>query len=295
MSDSSYRVDGVPPASTVSGEAAGIKQVKLFDNGDGTFSPSVMSRDFLIDVGFGRISGFRRVAALGSNRDVDVATTPEDIWPGGGVYPWMTAATALQIRSTSIEDVSTGTGIASVSITGLDATYAEMAPVTVALNGTTPVAISGTFFRINSARPVTKGSGAPTFGATNIGDIVIEDVAGPNTIRAVMPALSGNLRQSIFTVPLGQTLQIVSQAWGFNAVAGGNRFATFAIYIQASTGIYVSPLEVAVGDEPPYTQPGLPGIVLAQKTDFAYRCTGVSNDNTSLFASWLGVLMTNPT
>ncbi len=295
MADSSFRVDGAPPTSDDSGESSAPNQIKLFDNGDGTYSPSVMSRDFLIDVGFGRISGFRRVAALGSNLDVDTMTTPEDIWPGGGVYPWMTAATALQIRSTSVEDAPGGTGIASVSITGLDANYVEMTPVTVALNGAIPVPISGTFFRINAARPVSKGSGAAAFGVSNVGDIVIEDVAGPNTIRAVMPARSGNLRQSVFTVPLGKTLQIVSQAWGFNAVAGGNRFATFAIYIQASTGIYVSPLELAVGDEPPYTQPGLPGITLAEKTDFAYRCTGVSNDNTSLFASWLGVLMTNPT
>jgi hypothetical protein len=253
----------------------------------------ILTRDFLINVGFGLASGYRRVAALGSNTDVDTGTVPEDIWPGGGVYPWMTAATALQIRSTSAQDAPGGTGIASVSISFLDATYAEEAAVVTTLNGVTAVPITGTHFRINAARPASKGSGAAAFGVSNVGDIIIEDVAGQNTIRAVMPANAGNLRQSVFTVPLGNTLQVVSQAWGFNSVAGGNRFAQFSIYIQGANGIYVAPLAVAVGDEPPYTQPGLPGIVLAEKTDFAYRCTGVSNDNTSLFAAWLGVMRLN--
>lgn len=251
------------------------------------------TREFLINVGFGLVKGYRRVAALGSNRDVDILTAPEDIWPGGGIYPWMEAATALQIRSTSAQDAPGGTGVASVSKSFLDATYAEMPAVVTTLNGTTAVPISGTAFRINAARPVSKGSGAAVFGVTNVGDIIIEDVAAPNTIRAVMPAGSGNLRQSVFTVPLGNTLQVLFQAWGHNGVAGGNRFARFAIYIQNSTGIYASPLELAVGDEPPYTQPGFPGIVLAEKTDFCYRCTEVSNDNSSVFASWLGVMRLN--
>ena len=267
---------------------------KLRDMGDGTHAEIyATARDFFIDVGFGLIPGYRRVAALGNNPAVDAATLPEDIWPGGGAYPWMTAATALQIRSTSVEDSPTGTGIASVSKSFLDATYAEEAAVVTTLNGTTAVPISGMHFRVNAARPASKGSGAAAFGVTNVGDIIIEDVAGPNTIRAVMKAGSGNLRQSVFTVPLGHTLQVLSQAWGFADVSGGNKFAQFSIYIQSSTGIFVAPLSVAVGDEPPYTQPGSPGIVLAEKTDFCYRATAASAGTHSLFASWLGVMRNN--
>jgi hypothetical protein len=253
----------------------------------------ILPREFLVSVAFGLETGYRRVAALGNNPAVDAATLPEDIWPGGGVYPWMTAATALQIRSTSVEDAPGGTGIASVSASFLDATYAEEAAVVTTLNGTTAVPITGTHFRINAARPVSKGSGATAFGVTNVGDIIIEDVAGPNTVRAIMKAGVGGLQQSVFTVPLGFTLQVVNQAWGFAEVAGGNKFAKFVNYIQSPTGIFGSPLSVAVGDEPPYDQPGLPGFVLVEKTDFCYRCTAASAGTHSLFASWLGVMRSN--
>jgi hypothetical protein len=267
---------------------------KLRDMGDGTYAEVyVTTRDFFIDVGFGLVPGYRRVAALGNNPSVDAAALPEDIWPGGGAYPWMTAATALQIRSTSAQDAPAGTGIASVSASFLDATYAEEAAVVTTLNGLTAVPISGTHFRINAARGVSKGSGAPAFGATNAGDIIIEDVAGPNTIRAIIPAGANGLRQSIYTVPLGHTLQILNQAWGFAEVTGGNKFAKFANYSQGSNGIFSSPLNVSVGDEPPYDQPGLPGIPVLEKTDFCYRCTSASAGTHSLFASWLGILKNN--
>ena len=252
--------------------------------------------EYLTQVAFGLVPGVTRVAALGNNPVVDGATLPEDIWPGGGVYPWMTGATALQARSTSAQDAAAGTGASGVTISFLDTAYVPLAPAVVALNGLTPVAINApTAFRINAARLTAKGSGAPAFGATNAGDIIIEDVAGPNTVRGIMPAGKGGLRQSIYTVPAGFTLQILSQAWGFADVSGGNKYAQFSNYVQAPTGLFSSALTVAVGDEPPYEQPGLPGIALSEKFDFCYRATGASAGTHSLFASWLAILRQNTT
>lgn len=248
----------------------------------------ILTRDFLINVGFGLVpgNGYTRVTALGNNPDVDTGTIPEDIWSGGGAYPWMTAATALEIVSGSANDAAAGTGARTVLINGLDANYVAVAQV-ITLNGTTPVAIPTSLFRINSALLMSAGT-----GKINAGDLTIRD-AGAGATRAIIPLGYGITRQSIYTVPAGSTLQIISQFFGFNEVAGGNKFARFATYIQSPNGFYRLPLELAIGDEPPYRHDGIPGIILNEKTDFALRCTAVSNDNTNLTAAWLGVQRLN--
>jgi len=244
------------------------------------------TRDFFAEVGFGGLTNYRRITALGNNPDIDIASTPEDIWTGGGPYPWMTAATALEIVSSSVDDTSAGTGARTVLVAGLLDTYAEQSQ-TITLNGTTAVAIPTNLFRINSALITSAGS-----GKVNAGTLTIRD-AGGGTTRAIIPAGYGITRQSIFTVPAGWTLQIVSQFFGFNTVAGGNKFAKFATFIQSSSGFYRMPLELAIGDEPPYRHDGIPGLIVTEKTDFALRCTSVSNDNTDLTAAWLGVMKLN--
>lgn len=82
--------------------------------------------DFLIAVGLGQVPGYRRITALGNNPDVDTAG-PEDVWSGGGLYPWMTTATALEIVSDSASDTSAGTGARTVLVNGLDANFVEVA------------------------------------------------------------------------------------------------------------------------------------------------------------------------
>lgn len=85
------------------------------------------TNDFLQAVAYGQVPGYRRVTALGNNPDVDSGTVPEDIWAGGGAYPWMTGATALEIVSSSANDAAAGTGARTVTINGLDINYAEVA------------------------------------------------------------------------------------------------------------------------------------------------------------------------
>lgn len=239
----------------------------------------------LIDVGFGIVGSARRVTALGNNPDVDSATTPEDIWTGGGVYPWMTAVSSLEVASLNAADTSAGTGARSIIINGLDANYAEVSQ-TIVLNGGT-VAIPTQLLRINSALIMSAGS-----GKVNAGDILVRD-AGGGTTRAVIPAGYGITRQAQFTVPAGWTLQVVSMLFCFNRVSGGARFATFAIFIQSSSGFYRMPLELTIGDEPPYRHDGIPGLTIPEKNDFSIRCNYSSNDNADITSGWLGIMRKN--
>jgi hypothetical protein len=217
---------------------------------------------------------------------VDILSVPEDVWSGGGAYPWMTAATALEIVSGSANDAAAGTGARTVVIQGLDINYAEVSQ-TITLNGTTAVAIPISLFRINAALIASAGT-----GKVNAGELTIRD-AGAGTTRAIIPLGYGITKQSIFTVPAGFTLQVISQFFGFNSVTKDSRFAKFATFVQSPNGFYRLPLELATSDAFPYRHDGEPGLILPEKTDFCLRCTAVSDDNSNVTAAWLGVMRSN--
>ena len=243
------------------------------------------TRDFLAEVGFGAFTNYRRVVALGNNPDVSVGVA-EDIWSGGGDYPFLTVATALELVSSNANDTSAGTGARTVRIDGLDDQYVEVSQ-TITLNGTTAVAVPTNLFRINFMIVLTAGSG--TF---NAGDITLRD-SGGGTTRCIMPAGYSVTRQSLFTVPAGWTLQINSTLLCINRPAGVGRFATIATSFRTSAGVRRLSLEISIGDEPPYLHVGTPGIIVAEKTDYMLRCTSVSSNNTDLTAGWLGVMKLN--
>lgn len=244
--------------------------------------------DFNTAVGFGLVPGVRRVTALGNNPDVDLATLPEDVWTGGGQYPWMTASTALEIVSTSVNDAAAGTGARTVLIQGLDINYVEVNQ-TVTLNGTTPVAVPTQLFRINNALIMSAGS-----GKVNAGDINIRN-AGAGTVRAIIPLGYGITRQAVYTVPAGHTLSIHSQFFN-NIRAGGTvRDTTIANFIQSPNGFYRLPLELDV-DGNPYRHDGTPGVIIPEKTDYCHRVTFVSAANdTNVTTAILGILIANTT
>ena len=248
-----------------------------------------MIRDYLIEVGFlgntGAYVGHRRVSILGNNPDVDTGTLPEDVWSGGGLYPWMTASTALEIVSSSAADAAAGTGARTVTINGLSAAWAEVSQ-TITLNGTTAVAIPTSLYRINSANIASAGT-----GKVNAGDLTIRD-AGGGTTRGIIPTGYGTTRQSAFTVPAGYTLQILAQSFGLNRAAASVH-ATVQLISQSSLGFYRIPFEVGVTDVVPYYHDGTPGVPVPEKTDLLYRCAYVSGNNTDVSTSILGVMRLN--
>lgn len=241
----------------------------------------------LIDIGFrGLPTGYLRVTELGNNPSIDSATVPEDIWSGGGVYPWMTGETSLEVVSSSASDAAAGTGARTVTVTGLDSGYNQIA-ATVTLNGTTTVAIPPTFYRINLAQIATVGS-----GETNAGAVTIRD-AGGGTTRAVIPAGYGITRQSAYTVPAGWALQILQLLVGLNRVSASARYVTVATWIRSSARVTRLPLELTVSDMAPYRQEGVPGIFLPEKTDFALRCVFASANGMDVNGGFLGILKKN--
>lgn len=157
----------------------------------------------------------------------------------------------------------------------------------VTLNGLTPVAIPTSLYRVNSAFITSTGS-----GKTNAGNIIIRD-SGGGTTRSYLQAGYGMARQAFYTVPAGYTLTILSQFFCINRTGGVSRYATFANFVQSPTGFYRLPLELSISERSPYRHDGNPPITIAEKTDYAFRCTSVSADNTDVTAAFLGVLKSN--
>lgn len=250
--------------------------------GDGTVVSPVSPLpvlDYAQAVGLGLVATDRIVLGLGHNGAV--SSVPADIWPGGGVYPWMAAATSLEILSASAADAAAGTGMRTGTISGLDANYAQISDV-LTLNGTTAVALPRQYLRINSLVGATAGS-----GAINAGQITVRD-AGGGTTRCVMEAGYGTARQSQFTVPAGFTLSIQGITLSINRPTS-QRDCTVASYVRLFGAPYRLALELSV-DGNPFQGSIPPGATFPEKTDFGFRCTYVSQTNTDITAFWQGLL-----
>lgn len=244
--------------------------------------------DFYTSVGLGLVPGVRRVTALGSNADVDQASLPEDVWSVGGLYPWMTAATSLEVVSTSASDGVAGVGARTITIFGLDINYVEVNQ-SITLDGLTPVAVPTNLFRINSILIMSAGT-----TKVNVGDINVRD-AGGGTVRGQIPAGFGLARQAVFTVPAAHTLSVHSILFAQTRSGGVERTVTMATMFQSPNGFFRLPLEVAVSQITPYRHDGDPGIIVAEKTDFAIRVLSTSTNDLSVTAAFLGTMYSHAT
>ncbi len=162
-------------------------------------------KDFLIEVGKGNVPGHTVSSVIGRNTTVS-NTLIEDVWGGGGNMVLPTAAESWEIVSTSVNDTSAGTGARTVLITTLDINYVAQTPVEVTLNGTTPVAITGTHFRPHHLS-ATSGLFVLTAGSSesNEGDIVVR-VASAGATRMTCKIGVSKSEDAQITVPAGFTI-----------------------------------------------------------------------------------------
>jgi hypothetical protein len=125
----------------------------------------------------------RYTGKFGRNSDVDAASSPEDVWNGGGLYTGFdpTGAETLVVTSASDDDDADGSGLRTLTLQGLDAA-GEVVQETVSMNGTSGVTTSAAFYRMNRAFGVTGGAGQTNAGAITVAQSSSSDV------MAVIPA-----------------------------------------------------------------------------------------------------------
>lgn len=198
---------------------------------------SLIKESYLFErAALGLLNGCKQVILTGNNPGI--TTTNETVYNVSGLYVKLTTAVAFEAISSSANDASpSGSGVRTVSVDLVDGNGAETT-VTVTMNGTNAVAITGTYVACNDIRIATTGS-----GLVNAGDIDIRTVSG-STVQARMPGGNGRNLGFIYTVPANKKA-LLRNAW-FGAT-GATGEITFVISTSDSSGITRTEVEHKAG------------------------------------------------
>jgi hypothetical protein len=161
-----------------------------------TVTSAVEVQDRFFAIAKGDVTGHSLMLKFGRNPDID--QTEETIWEGGGTYTFDATAQSLEIVSSDANDTSAGTGARTVTLIGQDANNVEQT-VTVTMNGTSAVAISGTWLRVYRCSVATAGT-----GAVNAGILTVR-LASAGATRLVVGAGNGQTLMAVYTIPAGKT------------------------------------------------------------------------------------------
>lgn len=130
---------------------------------------------------------------------------------GVNTIPLPASAIAMEVVSSSVNDASAGTGAQIVMIHGLDSTWVEISEE-VALNGTTPVALTKSYLRINNFHVMTAGTGGVAAGT-----IKLQATGAGTEYDRITVGGNANL-QAHFTVPANYSVFIHNITMGLVTV-----------------------------------------------------------------------------
>ncbi len=234
--------------------------------------------DFRMLATLGRILGVTRVTGLGYNPSIDTATVPEDIWTNGGIYPWPAGATMFELGYLAGGDVGR-----VIRVSGIDYETKDIITEDVTTNGTTFVALTKPFYRINRMTNISAG--------VNPNDVILRRVVG-GTVQAVIPAGIGVTLQSQYSVPRLHTLLMFSVDFSINADSGINaRSADAALFLQNSVGAITMPLRITASTFTSKQLPVFTTIPILAEQDFQLRCVYCSANATIITGAWEGYLI----
>lgn len=226
---------------------------------------------FDLQVARGQVDGHSTVNIYGYQPAVATSFIP--VWENAAAYTYPVAATTMNLAGSNGDT-------ATITITGLDASYAIISE-NVVLNGTTPVTTTKSYLRINSM-VVAVGS------ATNpAGVVTLKDLTN-TTIYAQINAGVGRTQAAIYTVPAGYTFFL--SRIDINTSLNGNNFATYQNKTISPAGV------VQLTQQAPFainyhTQRVMPR-AFAEKTDIQLMCK-VNSSTGAVSISQEGYLIKN--
>ena len=189
-----------------------------------------ITRDYLIEVAKGNVTGASIVHKFGSNEALSNSLMPI---ASGGIYQTPTAAVSLEFVSSDTADALDDVGMREITIVGLDANWDEQTVVTAshATDGLTAVAISGTWLRVYRAYVSSSGTYATASAPSHVGTITIRVASAGATYAQIVISNGLPVGQSLigaYTVPSGKTAYILSQA--FSSDVSGTKTTTYYFF-----------------------------------------------------------------
>ena len=208
---------------------------------------------------------------FGANPEIDTGTVPEDIWDGGGAYPFPSAADTTTIVSSSTADDAAGTGARTVQVFGLDANWADIEEV-VTMDGTSAVTLTNDYLRVFRTKVLTAGS-----SETNVGTLTIQ--VGGTTVGQVQPD-TGQSLMAIFTSAAGEKWQLLS--WYVSITGKTAGVAEIALQTRVDGGAWQTKMfaQVTESNSINYTFP-VPQVIDG-KTDVRVRALDVGANDTAI-------------
>ena len=154
--------------------------------------------DFFMEVAQGNIPGMSQVNKFGENGDVAQNTT-EDIWDGGGTYPYPASATITHVSEVSHDanDVNM-----TIEVQGLDTDWA-LTVQTVDLHAT------NTSTEVALGTPLRRIFRMKVLESIVAGENIEAHVTGGATVYAIIQAGNNQTLMSIYTIPAGKTGYVV--------------------------------------------------------------------------------------
>lgn len=207
------------------------------------------SEPFELQVARNLIKGHSLVNIFGYQVEVNSVFVP--IWENATVYTYPLAATTMQMVSNSASDTAV-----AVRIMGLNAAYEPITEV-VTLNGTTPVATIGSYFRINSlvtvagnaAGTITLSASGVTYGKINVG--------------------VGRSQMSLYSVPAGYSFYLTRVDMFSNLSGGSGNHCLYRVQSEFPNGVSLDVLQAPFTDR--YEARRIVPFPYLEKTDIQWQ------------------------
>lgn len=181
-----------------------------------------------IDVAKGGLnSHIKSVNKFGRNPDVDAGT--EDIWSQGGTWVAPTLARVHAIVSSSANDAGSGTGARTISIEGLNGSYAEVSE-TLTLTGTVAVNTVNSYTIIHRIVVLTAGSGGANAGT------ITATAAVDATVSCGIVIGKNQTQTAIYQIPAGYSGYLSSFSGSYNG--GGTSNVLLELFIKPFGGVF---------------------------------------------------------
>jgi hypothetical protein len=278
----------VPVSGTVAATQSGIWDVEI-KNEDGNpisitgevTTPTDITRadsTYELNVARGLVAGQYQELKNGYASGIS-ANTEVTIWNESITYPWSswTIAQKLYVKSDSASDVGM-----VIRIEGLNSSYNKITE-DVTINGTTAVATTQNFYRLNRGYLIS--------GNTNIGTIREHLGSSSGTVVGSMTPGFARNKGGFFTVPNGYTAYIVSgDATQFRG-GSGNIGGVVKMYTRTGSGPFLLQIisEVVNGH---YRNDFVIPLPIPQQTDIDVRLVADGN-GTQATCSWQMIMIPN--
>ncbi len=255
------------------------------------FKPSITlyerNEPFELQLARGLIDGHKTLFKFGNNPDNN--GTLETVWSNSTLYVYPTAATAMKVSSTSVNDNIAGTGARTVLVAGLDANYNEVSEI-VTLTGQTPVLTTTVFLRVFRAYVVTAGVNNTAAGTIYIGNGVV--TAGvPASVYAEIPLGENQTLMAMWTVPAGYTFYMYRGSFS----AASNNAAQYVLgkfMVRPLGGVFRNAADVTANSNVIQYDFEIP-LAVPEKADIEVRVIALAGTNFYITASFEGVYILN--